>query len=67
MREAAVLFTRPGSVTLDTSAMPGDLVVRWLDIARRTWLSAQRFPQADRLPLQTPGEGMWAAVVQAGN
>ena len=66
-REAALFFTRPGSVVLDTSTMRGDRVVRWLDIARRTWLDAQRVAPGDRLLLETPGEGMQAVVVRTGN
>jgi hypothetical protein len=65
-QEAALFFTRPGSVVLDTSAMRGDRVVRWLDIARRTWLDAQRVAPGDRLFLETPGEGMQAVVVKIG-
>jgi hypothetical protein len=66
-QEAAVVFMRPGSVVLDTSAMPGEVVVRWLDIAHRTWTGVQRAAHTGSLRLETPGEGMQAVVVKTGN
>jgi hypothetical protein len=63
-REAAIVFTRKGEVTLDTSSMAGHIFVRWLDIPASTWLEPQRVAGTDRLRLETPGEGMQAVVIK---
>jgi hypothetical protein len=63
--EAAVVFMGQGRVVLDASSMPGDLRVRWLDVAESTWLPAQTVAQTAQLALQTPPQGMQAVVVQA--
>jgi hypothetical protein len=63
-REAAIVFTRKGEATLDTSSMAGHISVRWLDIPASTWLEPQRVAGTDRLRLETPGEGMRAVVVK---
>ena len=62
--EAAVFFTRPGELRLDTSAMQGELVVRWLDVPRSEWLPPQRVEAAQRLPLSTPLPDVQAVSVR---
>jgi len=66
-RQYAVYFPRGGEVTLDASAAKGTLALRWYDIDAGGWRPAQD-AKGDRLPLKTPGDGQWAAVItQKGN
>jgi hypothetical protein len=54
-----------GSVVLDTSSMPGDLRVRWLDVAESEWRPAQAVARTAQLKLETPLQGIQAVVVQS--
>jgi hypothetical protein len=62
--EAAIVFMDVGRVLLDTSSMPGDLRVRWLNVAEHTWLPTQTVAQTAQLALETPLQGIQAVVVQ---
>jgi len=63
-REAAVVFFGGGSVLLDTSSMPGDLTVRWLDATACAWREPQRTANPGQLRLHAPSRGVQVAVVQ---
>jgi len=63
-REAAVFFTGPSQIVLDTSRIPGDMSVRWLDIENSRWLDAEAVAAADRLTLKCPLSGRQAVLVQ---
>jgi hypothetical protein len=64
-RQYAVYFPDGGSVTLDVSALPGRVEIRWMDIARGAWLEPLTRTGGGSLELETPDRGHWAALVTA--
>ena len=62
--EYAVFFPDGGSVTLDCSAVQGEVTVRWLDILQSAWQPEQRMQAGAVLPLAAPGPGFRAALVK---
>jgi len=65
-REAAVYFPAAGEVTLDTTAMTGQLKLRWLNITTSEWGETTTHPAGQPLKLKTPGDGPWVALVRGG-
>jgi hypothetical protein len=63
--EAAVVFMHEGKVVLDTSSMPGDMRVRWLNVTERAWLPAQTVARTAQLRLETPLQGLQAVFIQS--
>jgi len=64
-REYAVYFPDGGKVTLDTSGMQGAATTRWLNIMESTWQGPEPAAAGGPLQLTCPGQGHWAALVQA--
>jgi len=61
-REYAVYFPAAGDVVLDTKSSPRPRRLRWFDIDAGTWRPAQQVAN-EKISLQTPGPGQWAAVI----
>lgn len=61
----ALYFPDGGAVTLDLSAAPGTIQVRWLDISRSAWREPETVAGGGRLKIETPGMGQWAVLVLA--
>ena len=61
----ALYFPDGGAVTLDLSAAPGSLQVRWLDINRSAWQEPETVAGGGTLEIETPGMGQWAVLVLA--
>jgi hypothetical protein len=60
----AVYFPAGGSVTLNTSALPGTLTVRWWDVDRSGWLAPRRAQSGSAVRLTAPNGGQWAVVIR---
>ena len=56
-------FTDGGGVVLDTSAVEGKVVVRWLDVMESKWQDAEE-AGGGSLRLTAPSEGFWAVLVK---
>ncbi len=62
----AVYLPAGGSVELDVAEAPGNLHLRWLNIASTRWQTPVSVQGGGRLDLVAPGEGAWVALVTAG-
>jgi hypothetical protein len=62
--EYVVLFTDGGSVGLDLSAVEGSFELRWLDVAEGRWRPSSRVEAGGPVPLDSPGEGIWVALLE---
>jgi hypothetical protein len=65
-RDYAVYFPDGGAVTVDLAALEGDAAVTWLEVLAKRWSPPEPVRAGERLSLETPGEGHWIALVQAG-
>jgi len=63
-KQYAVYFPRGGQVTLNLKDAAGSLSLRWYDIDAGTWRKARQVEGGGRVPLKTPGDGQWAAVIR---
>lgn len=59
----AVYFPNGGEAGLELNDAPGTFRVRWLDAAAGAWRDAPAIQGGEAVPLKTPGEGHWVAVV----
>jgi hypothetical protein len=62
--EYAVCFMNGGSVTLDCSAIEGEVTLRWLDVMQSAWMPEQTAQAGPVLTLTAPGEGFWAVLIR---
>jgi hypothetical protein len=62
--EYAVYFPEGGAVTLDLGALEG-ATVTWLEVLEKDWSSPESTTGGGRVPLKTPGDGHWIALVEA--
>lgn len=62
----ALYFTRGGSVTLDLSDTPGELLVKWIDIGSGDWGPEARIAGGAKVLVQTPRDGNWVAAIVRG-
>lgn len=60
-----VYFPRPAKIGLDLTPHPGAYELRWVDIKRGVWGPSARVSGGTIVPLETPGQGMWAVTVTA--
>jgi hypothetical protein len=64
-KQYAVYFPVGGEVQLDVSDAKGELRLKWLNIQKSEWREEEKISSGDSLTLKAPGEGHWAALVQA--
>ena len=64
-RQYAVYFPDGGSVTLDVSAVSGQLTVRWLDIMNSEWREPATMGGGGTEVLNPPDDGPWAVLLKA--
>jgi hypothetical protein len=64
-KQYAVYFPDGGEVKMDVSDVKGELMIKWLNIAKSEWSEEEKIASGDSLTLKAPGEGHWAALVQA--
>jgi hypothetical protein len=64
-KQYAIYFPDGGEVKLDVSDAKGGLMIKWLNISKSEWSEEKRVSSGDSLTLKAPGEGHWAALVQA--
>ncbi len=60
----AVYFPRAGQVKLDLSSWRGKYRLEWIDVTKGTLHTVSIVTANTELPLRTPGDGMWLAVVR---
>jgi Concanavalin A-like lectin/glucanases superfamily/Family of unknown function (DUF6298) len=60
----AVYFVDGGSVTIDLTAAPENMVYKWLDVGQSSWGSENSISGGSLVNLQTPASGQWAIVMQ---
>ena len=63
-RQYALGFDGGGSVDLDAHALPGPAELRWINMHEGKWISGGRI-KPGRISVQTPGDGLWMALVLA--
>lgn len=64
-RQYALYFPDGGAVRLDLSVTQGEFTLRWLDINESQWTEEAFVQGGGPVEVATPGEGHWAAVIQA--
>ena len=62
-QQYALFFPDGGSVELDLSDVQGTLQLRWLNILDSEWTNESQVRGGQRLRIDTPGKGEWAAVL----
>jgi len=63
-RQYALGFDGGGSVDLDAHALPGPAELRWINMREGKWINGGRI-EPGRISVQTPGDGLWMAIVLA--
>lgn len=59
----AIYFADGGQVILEDEALPGQVELKWLDIATATWSDVETVNTRGSLILNAPGSGSWVALV----
>jgi hypothetical protein len=62
-RQYALGFDGSGSVELDARALSGPAELRWMNVHEGKWIDAGKV-QPGRITLQTPGDGLWMAMIR---
>lgn len=62
-RELAVLFLRPGQVTVDVGGLPAPRTVQWLIVPEARWTQETDLGSADELVLSAKHEGFSVAYI----
>lgn len=57
-------FPNGGSVTLDLSAAPGDLKLRWLKVMESAWQGDETIQGGGAVALAAPSADYWAVLIQ---
>lgn len=63
-RDCVVYFPRAGDVGLDLSRWTGNARLEWIDIGRGRVSTTAMVPCGSVIPLRTPADGMWVAVIR---
>lgn len=64
-KQYAIYFPNGGEVELDVSDAKSKLTIKWLNILKSEWSDEGRVSSNESLTLKAPGEGHWAAFIQA--
>jgi hypothetical protein len=62
-RQYAVYFPGYGDIDLSLSKAEEKFEIHWLDILNNAWKEAVPVDSLEFIPLKTPGDGQWVAVV----
>lgn len=62
-KQYAVLFTDGGAVNLDLSGEEGLFEIRWLDVNQGKWQPSSKVKAGPSISLDSPGDGIWVALL----